>query len=82
MLLHLLFDSLRDATSNTNILSYIYEKYIKIIYSKNTNWDKSNKIEHDYVFSYIYQLKDSQSYQVNSVNGQNVATFLGQGEYQ
>ena len=56
------------------------KKNIKIIYLKNTNWDESNKIQHDYVFSYLYQLKDSQNYQVNSVNGQNVSTFLGQKE--
>ena len=43
--------NLRDVTSNTNILSYIYEK---IIYLKNTNWDESNKIKHDYIFPYIY----------------------------
>ena len=58
------------------------EKNIKIIYLENTNWDESNKIQHDHVFSYVYQLKDRQSYQVNSVNGQNAATFSGRREYE
>ena len=75
----MLFHSLRDATSNTNILSYIYEKFIKIIYLENTNWEESNKIQHDYVFSYVYRVKDSQSYDVNSAYGQNVATKLDGG---
>ena len=48
---------------------------------ENTNWDESNKIQHDYVFSYIYGVKDSQSYDVNSAYGQNVATKLGRREY-
>ena len=50
------------------------KKIIKIIYLKNTNWDESNNIQHDYVFSYVYEVKDSQSYDVNSVYGQNVVT--------
>ena len=57
------------------------KKFIKIIYLENTNWDESNKIQHDYVFSYVYGVKDSQSYDVNSVYGQNVATNLGRREY-
>ena len=48
---------------------------------KNTNWDESNKIQHDYVFSYVYGVKDSQSYDVNSAYGQNVTTKLGRWEY-
>ena len=44
---------------------------------ENTNWDESNKIQHDYIFSYVYGVKDSQSYDVHSAYGQNVATKLG-----
>ena len=44
---------------------------------ENTNWDESKKIQHDYGFSYVYGVKDSQSYDVNRVYGQNVATKLG-----
>ena len=57
------------------------KKNIKFIYLKNTNWDESNKIQHDYVSSYVYGVKDRQSYDVNSVYGQNVATKLGRREY-
>ena len=59
----------------------MYEKIIKIIYLENTNWDESNKIQHDYVFSYVYGVKDSQSYDVDSAYGQNVATKLRRREY-
>ena len=31
------------------------------------------------MFFYVYQLKDSQSYQVNSANSQNVATCWDRG---
>ena len=61
-------------------MSYIYEKIIKIIYLENKNWEESNKIQHDYVFSYVYGVKDSQSYDVNSAYGQNVAIKLGRRE--
>ena len=58
----------------------MYEKIIKIIYLENTNWDESNKIQYNYVFSYIYGVKDTQSYDVNSAYDQNVATNLGRRE--
>ena len=49
---------------------------------ENTNWDESNKIQHDYVFSYVYGVQDSQSYDImNSAYSQNVATKLGRREY-
>ena len=65
----MLFHSFRDATSNTNLLKKLYIWKIQI-------GTGSNKIQHDYVFSYVYQLKDRRSYQVNSANGQNVVTFF------
>ena len=53
------------------------KKIIKFIYLENTNQDESNKIQYDYVFSYVYGVKDSQSYDVNSAYCQNVATYFG-----
>ena len=48
---------------------------------KNTNWDESNKIQHDYVFSYVYGIKNSQNYDMNNAYDQNVATKLRRREY-
>ena len=62
-------------------MSYIYEKLIKIIHLKNTNWDESNKIQHDCVFSNVYGEKSSQSYDMNSAYDPNVAIKLGRREY-
>ena len=53
-----------------NYKNYIFEKY-----------KLGHKIQHDYVFSYVYGVKDSRSYDVNSAYGQNVATKLGRREY-
>ena len=30
------------------------KKYIIIIYLENTNWEESDKIQHDYVFFFLY----------------------------
>ena len=51
--------------------NYIFKKYN----SGRTKWDPTWLY-----FSYVYQLKDGQSYQVNNANGENVATFLGHRE--